>query len=67
VLGLDQQAGFSHSRLAGEQHSLAPTALSGLDRASQHRELGASSNQRQVRAHGCIVIQIAPEPQRIQG
>jgi hypothetical protein len=66
LLGLDQQAGFPHSRLAAEQHSLATTALSGLDRPSQHRELSASSNQRQVRAHARIVIQIVTNPQRIK-
>jgi hypothetical protein len=50
TLRLDQQAGFSNSRLAREQHSPAPTAPSGIDRASQHCKLGASTKQRQVRA-----------------
>lgn len=66
ALRLDQQTGFSHPRLAGEQHSVALTAPSGLDRARQYRKLGASSNQRQVRAHCCILIQIVYEPQRIE-
>jgi hypothetical protein len=57
-LRLDQQAGFSNSGFAGEQRSLAPSTPSGLDRTSQHRQLGASSNQRQVRAHRCIVVQM---------
>jgi hypothetical protein len=52
-LRLDQHT-VSHSGLAGEQHSIALTAPNGLDRASQQRELGASSDQRQVCPHSAF-------------
>jgi hypothetical protein len=64
ALRLDQQSGFSYSGLAAKQHSLALTSCRSVDCARQHRQLGASSNQRQVHGHGCIVVQMNSEPQR---